>query len=117
MALTIEQYLSGKVDFNISEATSASILYDRSVTKGTLMDGVTEKQKDLCLADLYMYLAVSSTSKSGEYESDGGWQRQRSAKNVVDRAALREAARELYDKWDEKPAGITSGKVVMKPIY
>lgn len=117
MALTIEQYLTGKVDFNVSEATLEAILYDRGVTRGTAITNVTEKQKDLCLADLYMYLAVSSTSKSGEYESDGGWQRQRSAKNVVDRAALREAARDLYDKWDEKPVGVTSGKVVMKPIY
>lgn len=117
MAYTIEQYLSGKVDFNISENTLNAIFADRGVTKGTPLSDVTEKQKDLCLADLYMFMATSSTSKSGEYESDGGWQRQRSAKNVVDRAGFREMARELYDKWDEKPVGSSTGKVKMKPIY
>lgn len=117
MAYTIEQYLSGKVDFNISENTLNAIFADRGVTKGTPLSDVTEKQKDLCLADLYMYMATSSTSKTGEYESDGGWQRQRSAKNVVDRAGFREMARELYDKWDEKPVGASTGKIKMKPIY
>lgn len=117
MAYTIEQYLSGKVDFNVSDNTLEAIFADRGVTKGTALSDVTEKQKDLCLADLYMFMATSSTSKTGEYESDGGWQRQRSAKNVVDRAGFREMARELYDKWDEKPIGTTLGKVKMKPIY
>ena len=117
MALTIERYLNGKVDFNINEDTLEAIFADRRVTKGTLLSNVTEKQKDLCLADLYMFMASSSTSTSGEYESDGGWQRQRSAKNVVDRAGYREMARELYAKWNVKPAGLSSGKVKMKPIY
>jgi len=117
MALSIEQYLTGKVDFNVSEATLAAILFDRGVEAGSAVTVLTEKQRDLCLADLYMYLAVSSTSKSGEYESDGGWQRQRSAKNVVDRAALRAAAQDLYKKWEDAKADLMTGKVKVSPIY
>lgn len=70
--MTIEQYLQGKVDFNLTDANIQAILYDRGVAEGANMSAVTEMQKDLCLADLYMLLANSSVSSSGEYESDGG---------------------------------------------
>lgn len=115
--MTIEQYLQGKVDFNLNETTLAAILYDRGVTAGTAMASVSEKQKDLCLADIYMFLATSSTSTSGEYESDGGWQRQRANKNVVDKGTLRALAQALYKKWGENVDATAVGKVVLKNLY
>lgn len=114
--MTIEQYLTGKVDFNLGENTIAAILYDRGITAGASLDSVTHRQKDLALADLYVYVAGSSTSSSGEYESDGGWQRQKSAKNAYNRNGLLALARELYAKWDEPFEG-SIAKVRMRPLY
>ncbi len=114
--MTIEQYLRGKVDLSISEATIGGILFDRGVAEATSVTEVTERDRDLCLADLFMFVAGSSISLSGEYESDGGWQKSRSGKNVVDRAGLRLRAKALYDKWGEKPLASIGG-IVMKPIY
>lgn len=114
--MTIEQYLSGKVDFNLGDTTIAAILYDRGIPEGASLETVSPRQKDLALADLYVYVAGSSTSSSGEYESDGGWQRQRSAKNAYNRNGLLALAKRLYDKWDEVFEGVT-GKVRMKSLY
>lgn len=114
--MTIEQYLQGKVDFNLTDANIQAILYDRGVAEGADMSTVTEMQKDLCLADLYMLLANSSVSSSGEYESDGGWQRQVSAKNVHNRTGLVALAKALYDKW-KVATPETSGKITFKPLY
>lgn len=113
--MTIEQYLSGKVDFNINENTISAILYDRNVAEGTAVNLVSEKQKDLCLADLYVFVANSSTSSSSEYESDGGWQRQKSAKNIHNRAGWLEMANALYAKWGVEPTS-PSG-LVLKNLY
>lgn len=115
--MTIEQFLTGLVDFNFSEATLASVLYLRGVQVGTPLEDVSEKNRDLCLADLYVYVSNSSTASSGEYESDGGWQHQKSAKNVYDRAGLKRLAQELYKKWDDPKADPSAGKIVMKPLY
>ena len=114
--MTIEQYLSGKVDFNLEENTIAAILYDRDIPEGIDIDLVSRRQRDLALADLYVYVAGSSTSSSGEYESDGGWQRQRSAKNAYNRNGLLALAKQLYAKWDE-PFDGASAKVRMRPLY
>lgn len=115
MALTIEQYLKGKVDYDIPEVALMAILADRGIADGATLVSLTEKQRDLALADLYMWLAGSSVSSTGEYESDGGWQHQRSTKNVFDRGYFKALANALYAKWGLAPA--TVGSIVMKDLY
>lgn len=114
--MTIEQYLTGKVDYDLSENTISAILFDRGIPSGASLESVSQRQKDLALADVYVYVAGSSTSSSGEYESDGGWQRQRSAKNAFNRNGLLALAKKLYDKWDE-PFDGASSKIKMKSLY
>lgn len=114
---TFEEWLVGMVDFNVPEATIKAILYNNGVTAGSAVSGATEKQKDLCLADLYMWLAASSSATSGEYVSDGGWQHQKSNKVVVDRSGLRERAKQLYAKWDDERANTVGNKITVKDLY
>ena len=117
-AYTIETWLRGKVDFDIPEATIMAILFDNSVSLGTPAAEVGEKERDLCLADLLMWLSSSSTSSSGEYISDGGWSHQKSNKQVVDRAGLIKRAQDLYAKWNSDKAKTAVGtKITFKPIY
>lgn len=115
--LTIERWLMGMVDFNVPDATIESILFNNSVTSGTAVSQVDERSRDLCLADLYMWLTASSTATSGEYVSDGGWQHQKSNKVVVDRAGLRAAALRLYQKWNSEKADTAKGNVTIKKLY
>ena len=56
-AYTIETWLKGKVDFDIPSATIMAILFDNGVEQGTPMQNTSEKQRDLCLADLLMWLS------------------------------------------------------------
>ena len=115
VTLTLDQYLKGKVDYDIPEAALLSIMADRGINPGTPLTNVTEKDKDLSLADLYMWLASSSVSSTGEYESDGGWQHQRSTKNVFDRGYFKALANALYAKWGIVTT--TIGTIVMKNLY
>lgn len=115
---TIETWLRGKVDFDIPEVTIMAILFDNDVANGASVSKTSEKQRDLCLADLLMWLASSSISSSGEMISDNGWSHQKSAKQVVDRAGLANRARELYAKWDSDKANTVVGtRITVKPIY
>lgn len=115
--MTIEQYLRGKIDFNLSDATLASVLLDRGIAAGTDATSVSIKQRELAYADLLMFLVRSSTSSSAEMESDGGWMHQKSSKNVTDRGALRSVAEAIYAKYDEPLAASAAGKIVFKTLY
>lgn len=115
---TIETWLKGKVDFDVPSSAIMAILFDNGVVQGTPMQSTSEKQRDLCLADLLMWLSSSSTSSTGEYISDNGWSHQKSAKQVVDRAGLIKRAQDLYAKWNSDKAKTAVGtKITFKPIY
>ena len=115
---TIETWLKGMVDFDVPSATIMAILFNNEVTQGTPMSSTSEKQRDLCLADLLMWLSSSSTASSGEYISDNGWSHQKSNKQVVDRAGLIRRAQELYAKWNSDKVNTAVGtKITFKPIY
>ena len=117
-AYSIETWLRGMVDFDIPDATLIAILFNNGVSQGSPMSDVEERERDLCLADLLMWLSSSSTSSSGEYISDNGWSHQKSAKQVVDRAGLVKRAQELYAKWNsEKAKAAVGNKITFKSIY
>lgn len=117
-AYTIETWLRGMVDFDVPDATIMAILFNNEVEMGVPVASTSEKERDLCLADLLMWLSSSSTASSGEYISDGGWSHQKSNKQVVDRAGLVNRAKELYAKWDSDKAKTAVGaKITFKPIY
>ena len=115
---TIETWLKGMVDFDVPSATIMAILFNNEVAQGTSMTDVSEKQRDLCLADLLMWLSSSSTASSGEMISDNGWSHQKSAKQVVDRDGYIRRAHALYVKWNSDKAKTAVGtKITLKPIY
>lgn len=115
---TIETWLKGMVDYDLPDATLKSILFNNKVEEGTRAADVSERLRDLCLADLLMWLATSSSATSGEYVSDGGWQHQKSNKNVVDRTGLRARAEQLYRKWNSpKVSEMSVSKMVFKNLY
>lgn len=115
--LSIENWLVGMVDFNVPDATVQAILFNNGITAGANVQSVSERARDLALADLYMWLSTSSSATSGEYISDGGWQHQKANKVVVDRAGLRAAALRLYQKWNSDKASEVGGKIIIKHLY
>lgn len=76
----------------------------------------SEKQKDLCLADIYYWAAISSVKMGTQGESDGGWTHYVAIKNVVNRDGLMKMAKKLYDKWDEAFIDARP-KIQMKNLY
>ena len=116
---SIRDWLTGMVaDYDVPAQTLDAILRARIGSDGSLIpfEDASEKDKDLSLADLYMSIANSSSKTGSVYDSDGGWQRGRTTKNVVDRSWFRDQANRLYKKWDD-PLASNYGKFVMKGIY
>lgn len=94
-----------------------SIMLHRGVTDDeTYLCDTTERQRDLCRADIYWAAATSSVKTGTQGESDGGWTHYVAIKNVANRDALLGWAKALYAKWDEAFLDPTP-KATMKPLY
>lgn len=107
--LTIEQYLRGKVGYDVPDTAIASILFARGITAGT---DVASLDKDaakntqlyeLCTADLYMYCASTPSTTSAKREQDGGWTLESGGMqhSAYDARQLRQMAQDIYDKYGE----------------
>lgn len=82
----------------------------------TLVADVDERTRDLILADAYFGAAISSTKSGTQGEADGGWTHYVAIKNVLNRDALMQMAKDLYAKWDE-PFTDPNPKIRMRPLY
>lgn len=118
-AMTVVSWLQAEaspfVDFPI-EYLYAKMLHRGVTDDELLVSDITEKQRDLILADLYMGAAISSTKSGTQGEADGGWTHYVAIKNVVSRDALMQMAKDLYDKWDE-PFTDPNPKISLKNLY
>ena len=71
---TIEQYLKGKVrNINIPDTTLLSICADAGVDPGTYFFEATERQRDLAMAWLYVWLSGSPVQSGGYTEESADW--------------------------------------------
>lgn len=101
--MTIEEYLKGKVGFDVSDNAIASILVDREVEANADVTSLDKKTKDLCRADLYMWCA-STPSKTGSVEdADGVWKHKEggSESSAFDKRTLRQMANDIYGQYGE----------------
>ena len=107
--LTIEEYLRGKVGYEIPDNAIASILTDRGIPKSSdvtsLSDDASEntKLRELCTADLYLYCASTPSTISSHREQDGGWTLESGGTqhSAYDARQLRALAQAIYDKYGE----------------
>lgn len=102
--LNIEEYLRGFFAVDISAATLASVLFKRGIPSGNPMTFVSEKDAELCLADLYIFMSTAPSVKNNTEDSDGGWKHTEGGFQiaVADKRAYRALAKKLYAKWGEK---------------
>lgn len=78
--LTIEQYLNGKVrNIKVPDNAISSIIIDAKITsvelpnKDTDISELSLRDRELCLAWLYVWIAGSPTQSGGFSEEDADW--------------------------------------------
>ena len=118
-SMTIARWLKAKTDLILD--LSDDFIYATLLHRGVDDDEITfaevdERTRDLILADTYFGAAVSSVKSGTQGEADGGWTHYVAIKNVINRDALMQMAKDLYDKWDE-PFVDPNPKIRMKDLY
>lgn len=118
-SMTISRWLKAKTDLilDLSDDFVYATLLHRGVDDDEItVSEVDERTRDLILADTYFGAAVSSVKSGTQGEADGGWTHYVAIKNVINRDALMQMAKDLYDKWDE-PFADPNPKIRMKDLY
>lgn len=72
--LTVENYLRGKVAVSIPDNTLISIMAEVGVEPGMEYFELTEKQRDLCLAGMYVYLSTNPSQTQRVTDRDADWE-------------------------------------------
>ena len=117
--MTVARWLRARVEtiMDVSDDFIYSVLLQRGVTDDELLVcEISEKQRDLSLADMYYGAAISSVKSGTQGETDGGWTHYIAIKNATNRDRLLRLANDLYAKWGE-PLVDTRPRVTLKPLY
>lgn len=103
MDLTIEEYLRGKVGFEIPDNALQSIFVDRGLEKGVIVEGVDKRALELATADLYMYCASTPSVKGSTEDAHGSWRHKDGGweSSAYDKRYLRQMANDIYAKYGE----------------
>ena len=100
---TIKDYLEGKVrNITIPEKALLSICADAEVDPSTNYSEATERQKDLSLAWLYVWVAGSPTQSGGWTEEDADWKQSENGERMS-ASVLKQylaMANDIFDKYD-----------------
>lgn len=107
--VTAEEYIrSISPNANISESTLSGILIDAGITAGTPALELTEKQKDLAMAYLYIRIASNPLMSQKVTDKDGDWEHSEGSEQWSKSQLMQflVLARTLLAKW-----GITDARV------
>jgi hypothetical protein len=101
--MTIEEYLRGKVGFEVADNAISVILEDRDIAPGEDSYILSTRTKELATADLYMWCASTPSKQDTSFEADGGWKSQKGGwqSSAFDKRNLRDMANAIYAKYDE----------------
>lgn len=107
---TIASWMQGKVALTIGQETINSICFDRGVEPSMVCADTLQKERDLCLADLYMYCAALPTATATIDDKNGNWEHKEGSATVstTDKKHYRLLAARLYGRWGEAPASMSS---------
>lgn len=107
-AYMFSTWLSDRVNIRVPEGLIRSILVERDVDEKALYTEVEERVRDLCKADLYSCIALTSPNRAGAVsDEDNGWSHSDGGFTLseYDKKLLLDAANEIYEEYEEPTKG------------
>lgn len=117
---TIEQYLRGKVrNITVPDDALLSILMENEIASNSVYFELTERQRDLALAGLYVWVALSPTTSQKVTDKDADWEHSEGGEtmsaNVLNR--FLRMANEIYAKYNIPSIGNNKWGFVGRGIH
>lgn len=102
---TVLDWLCDVVNFPVSEGAAKDIIVERGVDPSSSVTDVDKRDKDLCKADLYVWLCTSPTRRGDTQDSDNSWSHKEGGFTLSadDKNRLMAMANNIYDMYEEEP--------------
>lgn len=97
----IIKYICGITDFGISESVATDIAYKRNIINIKEYSELTEKDRDLIMADLLFSLLFKPKKTASISQSHNGFSQSIGSSEMQSLGNLLSYARSLYLKWGE----------------
>lgn len=117
---TIEQYLKGKVrNIDVPDEALLSILAENGIESKSAYADLAQKQRDLALAGLYVWVAMSPTTSQKVTDKDANWEHSEGGEtmsaNVLNR--FLRMANEIYAKYEMPTMGTNKWGFVGRGLH
>lgn len=103
--MTIEDWLRGMIGYTVTDASIFAAETNRGIVFGSDALVVTEKQRELALADL-ITIICQMPSTTGTEDAMGDWKHKTSGSSVGSIAVLMKRANAIYAKYNANPNGL-----------
>lgn len=100
----IVKWLSGRLGYEIPTQTLENIALERGIADITDFADLTQKDKDLTLADCLFYIYTTPTQTASESKSHGDFTHSKGSQIITDKRNLYTLMMGLYRKWGDPMA-------------
>lgn len=113
-ALTIFEYILGRVAFEITDAAIESIFFERNVNGWADVSTIPEKTRQLCYADALLWGATLPSVGKRVEDADAGWKHAETSAQTTEseRMLWRKMANDIYIKYGESPNSSMGFKIM-----
>ena len=110
---TVKDYLIGCVNFDIPIEAVVRICLDREVDMNEDAMATEKSVRDLCKADLYVWIVLGVSRRGNNSDSDNGWSHTVGGFTLTekDKEYLLKAANAIYEENGEQTIGKTAVKI------
>lgn len=110
LQFNIISYMSSMTGFVFDKPVLERIAMERGVAEVTSFEDLTEKQKDLLMADMLFVIYTSPTQTSSISKSHGNFSQTIGSQYISDKKNIYELMMKLYSKWgDSKAETVNAG--------
>ena len=115
---TMEDYLCGCVNIDIPKEVILRILLERDVDIYEDIYNVDRSIRDLCKADLYVWMCMGVSRRNTVADSDNGWSHSDGGYTITndDKKLFLKMANAIYEENGEKPVGKTVARITSSGI-
>lgn len=110
---TMEDYLCGCVNIDVPKDVILRILLERDVDICENVINIEKEVRDLCKADLYVWMCMGVSRKNTVADADNGWSHSDGGYVISseDKKLFLKMANAIYEKNGEKTVGKVTAKV------
>lgn len=111
-------YLAASINLDVPKEVLVKICIDRDIDVEAEIQEIDKKERDLCIADLYVWACMGQGRRGTVSDTDNGWTHSDGGFSLTseDKRLLLKKANAIYAEYEEPLAGTTKMRIQSRGI-